>query len=262
MQTPFIILLILIFILSIGFLVTRSRMQKQPVDWSPEQAQPAIIDWHSPQQHTIQYIRNNLYRTPHDFDTRHITRTFNLTELRNLYYVVEPFSFLPGTAHTFLSFGFENGETFSISVEARRKANESFSLLRGLTRTYRLIYIIGTEQDVVGLRVRHRNHVVCRYPVRIEPEALQQLWTSMLKRAHQLNEQPEYYHTLFNSCIMNIIRHLNEQLQVEIKSSWPILLPGYSDRYAYKRGWLDTDLPFKKARKAFRLSPDAFPVDQ
>ena len=37
-------------------------------------------------------------------------------------------------AHTFLSFGFEDGRRLAISVEVRRERGESFSPLRGLLR--------------------------------------------------------------------------------------------------------------------------------
>ena len=73
----------------------------------------------------------------------------------------------------------------------------------------------------------------------------------MLRRAQKLNQEPEFYHTFFNNCIMNIIRHLNKQLNTNITSSWPIVLPGFSDRYAYRRGWLATSLSFKEARNVF-----------
>lgn len=56
---------------------------------------------------TIHHIRNTRYRTTEDYTVTYYDKTFDLTKLDELWFVVEPFSDYRGPAHTFLSFGFD-----------------------------------------------------------------------------------------------------------------------------------------------------------
>src|SRR5690242_7028400 len=95
-------------------------------DWTPDQARLAtavfagdIVEIHN--------VRNAHYRSVSDFDVHWETRRFDLRRLESVWYVVEPFADWRGPAHTFLSFGFGDGEYIAISVEIRKERGESFS---------------------------------------------------------------------------------------------------------------------------------------
>ena len=78
---------------------------------------------------TIRNIRNTRYRTTDDYTVTYYDKTFNLTDLDELRFAVEPFSDYRGPAHTFLSFGF-SGEYVSISIETRKEVGEHYDPLK------------------------------------------------------------------------------------------------------------------------------------
>ncbi|MGI9625844.1 MAG: DUF4105 domain-containing protein, partial [Longimicrobiales bacterium] len=83
------------------------------------------------------------------------------------------------------------------------------------------------------------------------------LFVSMLQRVNELQEEPEFYNTLTSTCTTNIVRHVNELVPSRVPFSYQVLFPGYSDRYAYDLGLIDTDLPFEEARAHFKVNDQA-----
>ncbi|MDH4261930.1 MAG: DUF4105 domain-containing protein [Spirochaetia bacterium] len=203
----------------------------------------------------LKNIRNFSYITSHEYIPDYYDKTFNLNKLRTVDFIVEPFDRTGLAAHTFLSFGFDNDEFVSISIEIRKKKGDSFSPLRGLFRQYEIMYVISDERDVVKLRVKYRKDPVYIYPVKfMEPEKLRLLFLSMIKRANELRKTPEFYNTLNNTCMTNIVRHFNEVADKKVFFSFKILLPGFSDKLAYQLGLIDTNLPLKKIREHFYIN--------
>jgi hypothetical protein len=225
-------------------------------DWVPEQAilPLAQIDG---EDVLITNVRNSFYRSTTDFDVRFEDRSYDLSELSTVWFVMEPFSDFRGAAHTFLSFGFEGGEYVSISVEIRKERDEAFSMWKGILRQYELMYVIGDERDLIGLRANHRHDDVYVYPMRATPDQARALFLSMLDRTNRLAERPEFYHTLWNNCTTNIIAHVNDLVPETIPKSWKVLFPGASDRLAYELKLIETDLPFEASRERFHVNDRA-----
>lgn len=225
-------------------------------DWSPDQSRlpQATIDG---RMVLLNNVRDITYRSATDYDPAWFDAAYDLDRLQSLWFMVEPFGAM-GAAHTLLSFGFSDGSRLCVSVEIRKEKGESFSAFLGLLRKYELMYVVGTERDLIGLRAAHRKHEVYLYPVKAPKEKIEKLFVSMLNRANALEKRPEFYNTLTNTCTTNLVRHLNEVAQKAV-SPWrlPILLPGHSDQLAYDHGLIDTDLPFDAAKKAFNISEQA-----
>ena len=205
----------------------------------------------------IKNVRNAKYRSTTDFDARWEDRTYDLKNLESVWFIVEPFSDWRGPAHTFLSFGFGNGEYVAISIEIRKEKGESFSPLGGLLRQYELIYIIGDERDLIGLRANYRHDEVYLYKVKATPEKMRELFVSMLERANKVSQHPEFYNTLTNTCTTNIVEHINVIAPGRIPFSYKTLLPAYSDQLAYDLGLIDTVLPSDQYRSAHRINEQA-----
>lgn len=224
--------------------------------WSPDQA---VLPWAEIEGRRVRVhnIRNAVYRSTEDYELRYYDKTFDLDRLESLWFVVEPFSGYQGPAHTFVSFGFAGGEYLAVSVEIRKEAGESFSALKGLLRQYEIMYVIGDERDLIGLRANHRGDDVYLYPVRAPRERIEQMLLGMLRRANRLREEPEHYNTLTNTCTTNIVRHVNDIVPGRIPLRYEVLLPGYSDRLAYELGLIDTGLPFAEARRRFHINERA-----
>ncbi|MCB1613890.1 MAG: DUF4105 domain-containing protein, partial [Xanthomonadales bacterium] len=106
-------------------------------EWSPDQAQlaTAVIDGDSL---TIRNVRNARYHSTSQYVVFWEQRHYDLKRLDSVWFVVEPFTDWRGPAHTFLSFGFDDGQYLAISVEIRKELGESFSPWLGLLRQYEL----------------------------------------------------------------------------------------------------------------------------
>lgn len=222
-------------------------------DWSADQQRLATAEF-SGDIVRVRNVRNAFYRSTTDFDVHWEDRSYDLRRLQSVWYVVEPFATWRGPAHTFLSFGFGDGEYVAISVEIRKERGESFSPLLGLLRQYELTYIVGDERDLIGLRANHRHDDVHLYPMRATHAAARALFVSMLVRANALAAQPEFYNTLTNTCTSNIVDHVNLIAPEPIPFSYKIVLPAYSDDLAFDLGMIDTDLPREQFRGAFRIN--------
>lgn len=205
----------------------------------------------------IHNIRNFRYESTDKFTPGYYDKSFNLEQIKKVYYIVEPFSGFRGAAHTFLSFEFEGDQFVSISVEIRKEKGESFSAVKGLFREYELVYVIADEQDVVKLRSNYRKDKVYVYPVKTTTENAKKLFLDMLLRANAIKEKPEFYNTLTNTCTTNIVSHVNLISPKRISFDPRILFPENSDRYAYDLGLIDTTLSFEKAREYFNINARA-----
>lgn len=202
---------------------------------------------------TIRGIRNFAYDAEDRFKPGYYDKTFDLRALDSAWFLVEPFG-KGGAAHTFVSFGFADRDFVSISVEIRKEKGESFSPLKGLMREYELMYVVGDERDLVKLRTNFRKDQVHLYRIRTTPERIQKMFVSMLRRANQLSEHPEFYNTLTNTCTTNLVRHVNEITPRRVRYGLAVMLPANSDQLAYELGLIDTSAPFAEVRRRANIN--------
>lgn len=225
--------------------------------WSVEQARLPHIVLEDRVVH-IDDVRDFIFRSSDDFTPGYRDETYNLDRLDRVWYVLAPFSRgWRGPAHCFLTFGFSDAQYVSISVEARREQGEVFSTWKGALRQYELIYVIGEERDVIGLRAAVWDSPVYLYPMRATPDQVQSVFVRMLRRAQELERQPVFYNTITNNCTTNILDAVNPLMPKPIPFGPRVLLPGYSDVVAHKRGLIDTDLSLEAARMKFQINERA-----
>ncbi|QEG22462.1 lipoprotein N-acyltransferase Lnb domain-containing protein [Mariniblastus fucicola] len=227
------------------FAVWLISLLQQPThnrDWIAGQAELSQVAYEGDQV-TIKKFRHNVYRSASDYDVHRSELNFRLSQLSRVWFIVQRFSASEGLAHVFLSFEiapYDGGAAryFSVSVEIRREQDESFSPIQGLYRRYELNYVFGAEQDLIGVRtVMRPDDRVFMYPVNATPQQVQRLFARIADRTNQIYDRPEFYHTMLNNCMNGILRHTAKLTPVEI--SWfdpKIILPGYSDRFAYEKG--------------------------
>lgn len=202
----------------------------------------------------IKNVRNfRYYPTEHDMHAGYYDKTYNLNEIKKVWYTTEPFNENNSAAHTFVSFEFSNGDFLAISIEARKTKDQSYSIWKGMIRTYPLIYIAADERDLTLLRANIRNDKVYVYPVKIEnKDNARLLLVNMLNKMNDLAIHPEWYNTLFSNCTSSIAKHINKLSPGRISMfSWQLWLTASADELALKHGLLDTDLSIEKAREKF-----------
>jgi hypothetical protein len=207
---------------------------------------------------TIRNVRNFDWAAGDGGRARWEDRSYALDRIETAWFILAPFSKENrGPAHTFLSFGFADSQYIAISIEARRELGEDYSLLKGVLRRFEVIYVIGDERDLIGLRTNVRGDDVYVYPIRASREKIRSLFVQMLERANRLSEQPEFYNTVTNNCTTNILKHANRITPQRIPYGKEVLLPGYADELAQRLGLIDTSLPIEEARKLYLVNERA-----
>lgn len=207
---------------------------------------------------TVKNVRNfRYYPEEKDMHAGYYDRTYNLNEVKQVWYVAEPFNENESAAHTFVSFEFNNGDFLSISIEARKTKDQTYSIFKGFMRTYPLIYIAADERDVILLRANLRKDKVYVYPVKLsKPENARYLLVDMLTRMNELTTtKPAWYNTLFANCTSSIVGHINKLSPGRISMlSWQLWLTASADELALKHGLLDTDLAIEQAREKYLIN--------
>jgi len=226
--------------------------------WRPEVAvmPRAFIDG---DRVRITGVRNFDYRSRNDFTVRYEDRDVSLSHLTGLDFYVSYWS--EGlVGHTFLSFIFDNAPPLSISIETRPEVGEGFDPLASLFKQFELIYVVGDERDLVGVRTNYRRETVYLYHLNTPAENARRLFSIYLERINELADRPEFYHLLSNSCTINIVRYANaagREGRFDIRH----LFNGLVDSYLYHSGRVDTTLPFEELRRRSLINAAAEAAD-
>jgi hypothetical protein len=220
-------------------------------EWRPEVAvmPRAIIDG---DRVRFTGVRNFDYRSRNDFTVRYEEREVLLSHLVALDFYVSYFMEGP-VGHTFVSFIFDNAPPLSISIETRPEVGEGFAPVASMFKQFELIYVVGSERDLVGVRANHRQEPIYLYRLNTSAEDARRLLLVYLERINELADRPEFYHLLTNSCTINIVRYANAAGRVgriDIRH----ILNGLADSYLYRSGRIDTTLPFDELRRRSHIN--------
>jgi len=201
-------------------------------------------------------VRDFSYRSVSDFTPRYLEREVKLSRLAGVDFYIS--YWMPGPiGHTFLSFTFQDAEPISISIEARPEAHEGFAPVGSLFKQFELIYVVGEERDLVGVRTNYRDEDVYLYRIETTPENARQLFLIYLERINELAQRPEFYHLLSNNCTLNIVRYANAVGPAGSRFDFRHYLNGLFDSYLYQRHLLDPSMPFDVLRRHAHINQAA-----
>jgi hypothetical protein len=130
---------------------------------------------------------------------------------------------------------------------------EGFDPIASMFKQFELIYVVGDERDIVGVRAAHRDEEVFLYHVRASPEGVRRMLRVYLERVNELADRAEFYHLLSNSCTINIVRYAGvagREGRLDVRH----LLNGWVDRYLFDGGWVDNTIPFDELRRQSRIT--------
>ncbi|OGE86337.1 MAG: hypothetical protein A3J48_02460 [Candidatus Doudnabacteria bacterium RIFCSPHIGHO2_02_FULL_46_11] len=247
------ILVLAALLVMVGFLFKKPSNDR---DWNTDQAVLPYAEINGDLA-SIHNIRNFTYTSADDYIPAYYDKTFDLSKLEKVYFIVEPFGDSQYAGHTFLSFEFSGNQFVSISIEIRKEKGEKYSPFKGLFKQYELMYVIADERDVVKLRTNYRKDRVYIYPVKTTPEKIRSVFLDMIGRTNQLRDKPEFYNTLTNNCSNNIVEHVNKIAPKRVPFSLKYVFPARADELAYSLGLIDTDLPFLEAKAKYLVTDKA-----
>lgn len=230
-----------------------SRKPSHDRNWRPDLAVLPFADISSDRVH-LYNIRDCEYRTEEDYDVRHFDRQIRMQDVVSVDFIVVPFKETPAIAHTMLSFGLADGEHIVFSVEARLEQGEQYSAIPSANKQYELIWVVGSERDLIRLRTEVRDVEVFLYPIRAEPDQIRNVFLASLARVNEIVREPEFYDLITNNCTTNIVDMVNSLRPGTIAPDIRVLLPGHSDRLAYELGLLAVEGPFQQVKAASKVN--------
>ena len=211
---------------------------------------------------TVEMLRDFDYRTVEDFDARYITKRFDVSKIRAMDFILSHWLPDQNIAHALLSFDFGSDDVLCLSVEARMEKTEpAYDFLRGLYNRYELIYILGTERDLVRVRTNYYKTDMYLYRTSYSPEDAQRLLRHILQRVEDLAEHPSFYNSVTQNCLTALASHVDAIWPGSMPWSTGLLLPGYLPRQVYEEGGIDTELTFEEFRARARINEAANAAD-
>jgi len=202
---------------------------------------------------TIENFRDFLWTDVAEADVRYVTKTFDLEQIERVDVFISHFDDFEGLAHIFLSFGFSDGEQIVVSLETRRETHETFSPLRGLFRQYEIIYVVGSEADIAGVRTGYRGERVYLYPTVATPAQARALFNALATDINSVYGRPQMYNTLTNNCTNRLTRPIERISDINFPLTWKTVLPGYFDEVLYSLELIDISLPFAEIKQKHLL---------
>lgn len=198
-------------------------------DWYPYLSRTAHVEL-SGERFSVTPVTAWAYAREGPTHQAYVEAGYELSQLRRVWFVLEP---QPGSslaAHTLLLFEFADDRLLGLTIEARREADEDYSALAGIFNAYELAYVWGTARDLLTRRAVMLEHEVFVYPVAIDAAQRRTLLTQLLQRADALERRPRYYNTLFSNC--------TNELAKAAGFNWApaFILTGRSDEYLFRRG--------------------------
>lgn len=224
---PAVASIIAILILGAGAGITQPPRADR--DWYPYLSRAVDVDL-TADRFAVTPVSTWSYAREGPTDETYTEAAYDISELRQVWFMLEP---QPGSqlaAHTLLLFEFEGDRLLGLTIEARRERHEEYSALHGLFNAFELAYIWGSARDFLTRRAVMLDHEVFVYPVDITDEQKRTLLTRLLQRTESLETRPRYYNTIFSNC--------TNELAKAAGFHWApaYILTGRSDEYLFRRG--------------------------
>jgi len=220
-------------------------------DWElGHEALPHILYSATSSDITIENYRNFNWTEVKSADVNYETMSFDLDKMTGVDVFISHFDDFEGLAHIFLSFGFDDGKHAVISLETRRESDEAFSPLKGILRQYEIIYVVGSEEDIVGVRTGYRGERVYLYPTKATPEQARELFNLIAIEINDVYESPRMYNTLTHNCTNELTRPVEKMSTVNFPITWKTIMPGYFDEVLYELKLIDAEKTFAEVKDA------------
>lgn len=232
---PFLITYVLMLLVAaMWFMSLRPNAERQ---WQDDVAQVFWYDKNG-QHITLHNVRNFAWRTEQNYDINWQTRTYDLSKLNRADLIISDWG-LNKIVHTMVSFGFDDGQYLTFSIETRKEKTEQYSSLAGFFKKYELLFVAGDEKDLIYTRSNVRGEQVYIYPITAKSSDLQELFLTYLDVGQSLQNAPKWYHTLFSNCTTVIYQLIDGIAPNALPKDYRILLAGELPSYLLEYQLLD-----------------------
>ncbi len=202
---------------------------------------------------TVKNLRDYTYENGEIISREYVDREFDLSKISKAYFLVNPFVESNATAHTFFTFETSDGQSFSISVEARKEAGEKYSAIKGLLNEFELWIAWGTPHDFEERRTKYFLEDLYKYPLEVATSSVKSLVLDLANETQRLAREPEFYNTIFSNCTNYLADSANRVKKGSVPWHYARVLTGYADEYLYKLGLIPHNEPFEKIKEKYKV---------
>jgi hypothetical protein len=209
---------------------------------------------------TLSDVRDFDWRTDQDFTEKWSKRSYDLSKLKTLDLFLAYWAG-PQMAHVLMSFGFENGDYLTWSVEVRREKSGEFSPIADAFKSHTLIYLATTERDSVRLRSNVRGEDVRLYRLNTPPENARALLLEYALQSTALAAEPKFYNSITANCatvVFKIVRAAGGTFPLD----WRLVVNGFLPGYLYDHRVVVTTMPLSELMERARINAQSKAADQ
>lgn len=209
--------------------------------WDESHSRLSTVTWTSPTAFALSNVRDWDWGVDGRDGRRWQVRRHDVRDARAVWFFVEPLGAAPAFAHTFITFELARGgrrEFLTVSVEARREADEAYSPVRGLFGAYELIFVWSTERDNLVDTIMRQGKEQRAYRVNVTPEQARVILRGFLDRTNEVARDPRLYHTLEHNCTSELAAVVNREFDQPIPRGPAFWLTGNAARYLHELGYV------------------------
>ena len=201
---------------------------------------------------TLFNVRNFDWHTETDYTPRWDTREYDLSKLKSVDMLTSHWG-MDAIAHVLVSFGFDDDQFVTFSVEIRKKKGQTFSEVAGFFKQYELSILATDERDAIGVRPNVRGEDTFLYRIDMPADIRRQLFLSYIEQANQLIDEPRFYNTVTANCttlVFGMMQHISGGLPLDAR----LLLTGYLPSYIDELDGLTDGFDLEQLRTAGRIT--------
>jgi len=211
--------------------------------WDDDVAVLADVRWLPEGGVRLEGIRDWRYSRDSVLSREYFDAVYDPADVEGLWLYEQELGLGGAIAHTFLvfEFGEDYGPTrwLGLSVETRREAGETYSILRGMLRDFELTHVWATEDDLVTRRVEYLDYPLTRYRVDVPPEYRPRIFRQFVEATAALATTPRWYNTVRTNCTSSLIEYVNAMKPGAIPGHYSSVLTGRADDHLARLGYLD-----------------------
>lgn len=224
-------------------------------DWSPEFANAPQATLRGDTV-TFTHFRNFDYRPDNTPIERWETREFHLSKLRHMDFFMTYWGTGKLIGHPVFSFDFGDEGHVAFSIESRREKGETYGLLSGLYKQFELVYIVGSESDIVRSRTNFRtDENVYLYRLKIKETTTRLRFAEYLDSINRFHDKPAWYNAVTANCTTSVRGQITTAERFSF--DWRILANGRLDELLNERHCFDESISFAELKRRSHINPTA-----
>ena len=182
-------------------------------------------------------LRDNRYRSVDDYEDNFIRKVYDPAAVETLDMATVYWDNMSTAAHIIFNFKFNDGKELAVSVEPRTPLNGSREPWHCMCKQQELLFVLGTPEDLLNLRIDHRGEDLYLFHIDFTPDEVRTFLNFIIRKTGKLYHEPEFYNLITRNCITALIPGL-KKARPGLKSDLRMLFNGEFARLLYEEDML------------------------